>query len=72
MGAKKKYNKVFSITWKILSQAKPYPNVTKKFNLYLLEKFNIICHPQLASLKKRSELISKCRHMSKFLIGKVT
>ena len=68
----KNENKTFSIKWKILSQARPYSNVTKKCNLCMLEKFYIICKPKLASLNKRSELISKCRHMAKYLLGNVT
>ena len=62
----------FEIHWKILCHAKPYSNITKRCNLCLAEKYFIICKPEAASLNKRSELISKCRHQAKFLIGNVT
>lgn len=33
-------------------------------------KYYIICHPDLATLNKRSELASGCRHANKFLLKK--
>ena len=65
-------NRNFSTTWKILCKAKPYNTVSKRCNLCIAEKYFIICKPSTASLNKRSELISKCRHQSKYLIGNVT
>ena len=62
-------NKDYSIDWKIMASAPSYSNVSKRCNLCVLEKFFIICKPQLASLNKRSELISTCRHKGKFAIG---
>ena len=60
--------KNFTIDWKILGKAKTYSNITKKCNLCTLEKFFIICKPNIASLNKRSELINKCRHQNKYLL----
>ena len=40
-------------------------------NLCIAEKYYIICHPKEASLNKRTELISKCRHRDKFLLRNV-
>jgi len=68
----KDQGKDYSISWKILCQANPYNNLNKKCHLCITEKFYIICRPSGASLNKRSELISKCRHMDRFLIGNVT
>ena len=55
----------FNIKWTILTHAKPYSNVTKRCNLCIAEKLFIICHPNLATLNKRTELISTCRHAKK-------
>ena len=65
----KEKNTDYKITWKTLGKAQSYSNRTKKCNLCLLEKFFIICHPDKATLNKKSELISHCRHMSKFLLS---
>ena len=52
----------FTIKWKILAKAKPYSNLTKRCNLCTAEKHFIITKPELATLNKRNELISTCRH----------
>jgi hypothetical protein len=57
-----------SITWKILSRAKPYSTIRKTCNLCLEEKFFIIHRPHLSSLNKRNELTSACRHRKKHLL----
>lgn len=56
----------FKIEWKILSHARPYSNISKRCSLCIMEKFYIICHPKMATLNKRSELTSACRHASRF------
>ena len=58
----------FQITWKILKQAAPYNPASNRCNLCLWEKYFIICRPDLASLNKRNELITSCRHANKFLL----
>ena len=60
-----------SIAWKILGRARAYSNSTKKCNICTLEKYYIICHPELATLNKRSELANGCRHANKFLLKKL-
>ncbi len=62
----------FIINWRIVTKAQPYSNITKRCNLCLAEKYYIINKPAMATLNKRSELISKCRHMDKFLVDKVS
>ena len=49
----KESNTRFKITWKILKQASPY---------------NPASRPNLASLNKRNELITSCRHANKVLL----
>ena len=58
----KENNIDYTINWKILSKARRYSNVTKHCNLCIAGKYYIICHPKEASVNKRTELISKCRH----------
>ena len=58
----------FTVTWKIMARARPYSNVTKRCNLCITEKFFIICKPGAATLNKRNELASACRHTAKYLI----
>ena len=65
----KEKNKQYSISWSIAKQCHGYNPVSKSCNLCLSEKF-LICNfkekPQL--LNKKSELVSQCRHQSKFLL----
>ncbi|XP_022810398.1 uncharacterized protein LOC111347413 [Stylophora pistillata] len=62
----------FNIKWRKVKQASSYSNVAKRCNLCLWEKYFIICKPQMASLNKRNELASGCRHVRKFLLKNVT
>ena len=55
------------IKWKILRRASAYSNTSNRCNLCLWEKYFIICKPTLATLNKRNELLSSCRHANKFL-----
>ena len=61
-------NIVDSVSWNILSRAKPYDTANKRYNLCLLEKFIIICQPENSTLNKRNELLSSCRHKNKALL----
>ena len=65
-------NKAFEVNWKLVCKAQPYSNLTKKCNLCLPEKYYIICRPSMATLNRRTELISECRHQAKFIVGNVT
>ena len=54
----------------IIKSVTAYPNISKKCHLRLQEKFEILNYPdQNELLNKRSELISKCRHVNKFLLS---
>ena len=57
----------YKIEWNIICEAKAYNNCTKKCQLCILEKFHIICRPELGTLNKPNELASGCRHKSAFL-----
>ena len=63
----KEKQKNFQLSWKILGRARAYSNLTKKCGLCTLEKYFILCHREMASLNKQSELGGSCRHATKFL-----
>ena len=58
----------FTLTWRIIAKAKPYTNLTKRCNLCNTEKFFLITKPHMATLNRRNELISTCRHRRKFIL----
>ena len=58
-----------TLVWCIAKKIPPYSNISKKCLLCLHEKLEIINYPQPEELlNKRSELISKCWHVNKFLL----
>ncbi len=61
-------NTDYTISWKILSTSRAYNKSSKRCNLCIKEKFFIICRPHLATLNKRNELVSACRHRNKALL----
>ena len=67
----KESNINFRITSKILKQDIAHNPSSKRCNLCLWEKYFTICKPHLATLNKRNELVSSCRHASKFLFKKI-
>ena len=54
------------IRWKIVQHATPYQCRSKTCNLCLSKKLQIFQADPKKLLNKRSELVSKCRHRSKF------
>eukprot|EP00111_Clytia_hemisphaerica_P005474 TCONS_00015874-protein len=52
--------------WEIIDHAASYRNGSKSCNLCLAEKVNIITSKR-EFVNTKSELISKCRHVNKFL-----
>jgi hypothetical protein len=56
------------IEWRIVKRARAFNNKSKRCNLCLTEKLYIIYHTEKASLNKRSELMSTCRHQAKYLL----
>ena len=55
------------LEWKIIDHAPSYKNGSKSCDLCLTEKLHIITS-QKELVNKRSELISKCRHVNKFIL----
>ena len=58
----------YNIKWTVITKAPPYSNILKRYDLYLAEKPHIIKANYNTLLNKRSEFISKCRHMNKYLL----
>ena len=54
-----------SITWKILRTCGEFNRTSMKCNLCLAEKLEIAMYANDNILNKRSELVSKCRHVNK-------
>ena len=70
-GNLKEEGKDFTVVWRITAKAKPYTNLIKRCNLCVTDKFFLITKPHMATLNKRNELISTCRHQRKFIRSKV-
>ena len=61
--------KQYDIKWKILKNAKPYSNTTKRCNLCMEEKYIITYKPEMASLNQRGGVVTSCLHSRKFLLA---
>ena len=61
-------NTNYKISWKILKRAPSYNPSTDRCNLCLWEKYFIICGKNMATLNRRNELVTTCRHMPKYLL----
>ena len=64
----KEANVDFQIRWKILKHAASLNPVSERCSRCLWEKYFIICRPDLATLNRRNELASSCRHARKYLL----
>ena len=61
---KQRHNITTILKWYIIKSVPSYPNTTKICMLCLHGKFEILTYPnQYELLNKRSELVSKCRHI---------
>ena len=58
----------YTIDWLIAMKAHPYICGKRKCNICLCEKLLIAGAKSASLLKKRDELVSKCRHMNKFTL----
>ena len=58
----------YSVSWKIIGKSSAFTPSSNKCNLCLLEKYYIICKPEMATLNRRNELTSTCRHKKKYLL----
>ena len=58
------------ISWEVIDHARPYKNGSKFCHLCSMEKYHIITSNRNL-LTKRSELVSTCRHVNKFLLKNI-
>ena len=58
----------YQIKWRIISQHPPYNPSTKRCQLCLNEKLEILEQDGPNLLNKRSEIVSRCRHQTKHLL----
>jgi len=65
----KRENKTYRIKWKVIDRAAPYNPVTKRCNLCNKEKFYIVYKRSMATLNKRKEIYTVCRHRVKTLLA---
>ena len=63
--------KNFELKWRIIDMGKKFNPTSRNCNLCLKEKYHIIFQPSGASLNKRSELFSTCRHRWQQLLENV-
>ena len=61
-------NTNYNINWRIITSAEAFNNQTNRCNLCTTEKLYIIYNSDMATLNKRSELMSTCRHKAKHLL----
>ena len=67
---KRKLKIIPPLKWYIIKSVPAYSSISKKCQLCLQEKFEILNFPNPNELlNKRSELISKCHHVNKFLLS---
>ncbi len=52
----------YQIKWRIVDRAPPYNPRTRKCALCVLEAYYINYHRHMATLNKRTEIFSTCRH----------
>ena len=63
-------NLSYSINWKIIEKSHSFNPITLQCKLCLSEIYHIIVNPIQASLNRRLEVLSHCRHIKKFLLSK--
>jgi len=68
----KSEGKEFDLKWQIRERSKSYRCESKRCNLCAAEKFHILTSKKESTLNKRTELVSKCRHETKFRLASFT
>ena len=61
-------NKIFDISWNIVDQAQEFKPENRKCRLCTKEKYYIIFRPEGASLIRRPERFTACRHRKRLLL----
>ena len=58
----------YKIDWQVITRANGFKNGSKSCNLCLTEKYYILKCDKTKHTNKKSELISTCRHVNKFVL----
>ena len=66
----KRRNEQYQIKWTIFKRAPSYSNTTKHCCLCLTEKFSIMEANKDTTLNCRTDMVSKCKHQSKFYLSR--
>ena len=61
--------KPFTIKLSLLKKVPAYKAGSRRCNLYLEEKLTIMKNKDNALLNKRTELFTKCRHVTRYLVS---
>ena len=67
----KDQNKPYEIKWSIHAKAPAYSTTSKRCELCLTEKTNILFSQDRSPLNKRSEIMNTCRHRKKYLLSSI-
>jgi hypothetical protein len=71
VGKLKSENSQYTIKWSIMKKVKAYKPGYKRCNLCLEEKLLIMKAKKTECLNKRSDLFSKRRHVTRYLLNQV-
>ena len=67
---KQRHNITPTLKWYTIKSVPSYSNITKSCMLCIDKKFEILTYPNLHELlNKRSELVSICCHINKYLLS---
>ena len=61
----------FEVKWSLIGKSRPYKCGTRKCDLCLLEKYEILMSKSKQILNKRTEIASSCRHRAKFKLKNI-
>ena len=59
-----------SVRREVLQKVNSYNPITRRCNLYLSEKLEIVLHDDSNVLNKRNEVINKSRHYNKYALAR--
>ena len=61
----------FDVKWELLSKSRPYRCGTRKCDLCLTEKYEILTSKSKNILNKRTEIANSCKHRAKFKLKNI-
>ena len=64
----KNKNIEYEISWNLISKSTTFNPISNVCNLCTLEKYYILYHPDMATINRRTELVTNCHHKSAMLL----